>query len=109
MKIKIILKFLGTGYYDYYQAYVKIYDSQNNLLYQGSSFNGIIELCLKKGAYRIMVILGNQKIITTFYVNNHKKIIFNLNQTINDNLITFQLTDYNYRNLPIMKGEMFFG
>ena len=99
----ITLKFLGTGYGNCNQVDVKIYDKNNNLIYYGNSFNGIIKLCLKKNSvYLIKATSLNNVLITTFYVDNCEYFIFDLNYRI----ITFQLTDYNYDNLPIMKGEI---
>ena len=111
VKIEITLRFLGTGINNYYQVNVRIYDSNNNLVYCGKSYNGVVNLYLKKNCvYLIKARLLNTELITTFIVLNNKEIIFNMcNKVSNNNPITFLLTDYNYRNLPIMKGVIILG
>ena len=59
--------------------------------------------------FKIYAKLNNQIIITPVYILDQNIFIFNFNQVINKKSITFLLTDYNYDNLPIMKGEMLFG
>lgn len=106
--INVILKFLGTGCNYCHQAKVKIYDD-NNIIYNCFSYNGKIKANLKKGnVYKVEASLHNYKLVTSIFVCNQDIFIFNLNQ--NDiRTITFQLTDYNYNNLPIMKGEIMLG
>ena len=109
IKIKITFKILGTGFNNYYQADIKIYDD-NNLIYDGRTYNGKIMVYLNKNkVYSIYIRLFNTCLITSLYVLNQDLIIINLNQEVNNNLVTFLLTDYHYDNLPIMKGVMLIG
>lgn len=103
-QIKLI--FIGLGYNSINQAYIRIYDSNNNLVFNGITYNNELSLCLKKcNVYRLIAITSSIKLVTSFYVNSNYKYIFNLNG-INNNPITFKLTDFNYKNLPIERGEL---
>ena len=42
MVMKIQLRFIGTGINDLYQARVKIYDTNHNLIKDATTYNGII-------------------------------------------------------------------
>ena len=109
----IILKFIGTGINNNYQAIVRIYDKYNNLLYNKKTYNGKLNLSLKKNTvYKLVATSCDDIIKTSFYVtkyNNDYIFIFNRSIFNNSNLrtITFLLRDANYDNLPIEKGEMF--
>ncbi len=107
---KIKLKFLGTGYNDYFQATVKIYN-QNELLIKEKTYNGELTICIEENkVYKLNAVCMNEEINICFYVDNYRKeYTFIFNRYIKKNrLITFYLTDFNYENLPIMKGEMSF-
>ena len=109
IKINITLKFIGAGYQNYHQVYLKIFDNLNNLVYKNYTYSGKITLLLRKNnVYKIYAKLNNQLIITPIYILDQNTFVFNFNQLINKRFITFLLTDYNYDNLPIMKGEIFF-
>ena len=98
-KIKIILNGLG-----FYEAYIRIYDCNNNLVFKGETCNHEIELCLEEcNVYKIKVISNNIKLVTSFFVNYNN--IYKFSLISNDNTITFLLTDY-YYNLPIERGEL---
>ena len=109
---KIILNFIGTGYKDLYQAKVHIYDKNNRLIYNETTYNGQLILCLKpNNYYRVTARFYSEYIDTILYVNNYKSdyyLVFN-HSIINNNTshsVTFLLTDYYYDNLKIEKGEM---
>lgn len=113
--IKTILKFIGTGIEDNYQACVNIYDN-NNLLYERRTYNGKVIIDLRENKlYKIVATSINEIINTSIYVTkNNCKYIFKYNRSILQNYyssdlrtITFLLTDANYNNLPIEKGELF--
>ncbi|MBQ2639400.1 MAG: hypothetical protein IJF92_01355 [Bacilli bacterium] len=106
-KIKLI--FTGLGYNNRFQAYTKIYNSNNKLIYEGKTYNGELELCLKKNnCYRLEAISKDEIIDIWFYVNKTRKCyLFKFRRSIiENNPITFLLTDYYYSNLPIEKGEL---
>ena len=106
----IILKFLGTGLLDKYQAKVIVFD-KNKTYYCVSSYNGEIQLSLEKNkAYNIYATFMNQVISTAFYVTNQEIYIFYFNNIIHipKRIITFQLNDLYYK-IPIMKGEILLG
>ena len=109
---QIKIKFLGLGYNEFYQANVEIYDDNACLVYEGLTYNSIIEICLKKNKiYRLKAISSNEKINVYFYVSSVDTYIFAFNRSklnmIKDRIITFLLTDYHYDNLPIGKGELY--
>ena len=104
MNINMI--FIGTGYKDIYQAYIKIYDINNNLITECYTYNGCINICLNKNSYyKIIARLDNDILNGVIYTNQTLyKFIFN--RSYISNITTFILTDYNYYNLPIEKGEL---
>ena len=109
----IILKFIGTGYLNTNQAYVCIYDENNNYIYTDYTYNGKLKVCLKsKRIYRIIAKTKYGVLDKTFYVNGSDVYIFAFDYSYlkvsQQRLITFYLTDY-YYNLPISKGELNFG
>ena len=101
--IKVILKFLGTGYCNNYQANVKIFECNKEIV-NTKTYNGEICLLLKKNkVYRLKAKIFNQLIETNFYTNDNR-FIFNFNPNINRTII-LSLKDY-YYNIPIEKGEI---
>ena len=107
--MEIELKFFGLGINNNNQANVLIYDDLGNLIYDGQTYNGSLYICLNKNkAYRLIASICNEIIDTYFYVNNYKyNFYFNRSLLyLNNNSITLLLTDYNYKNLPIEKGEL---
>ena len=109
---KITLNFYGLGYGCCLQALVKIYDQYGKLVFNGKTYNGKIEVCLKSNnAYRVFAQSCGNFINTAFYVsNNYSNYSFYFNRVLqeNENTVTFLLTDY-YYNLPIKKGEIILG
>lgn len=100
-----ILRFIGTGYKNNYQAQIKIY-SNNKKIYEGTTYNGIIELDLKEGIYKIEAIFLNEKLITYVYITKKCKYTFIFTHAIyNTRTITISLVDL-YYNLPIERGEI---
>ena len=101
--ININIKFLNVGYNNYYQVKVKIFDENNNIVFEGITYNGCIDICLipyKK--YIIKAKFLNEEINQCFYVYNHNY-IFYFSNIYRRRTITFLLKDY-YYNLPIEKG-----
>ena len=98
------LRFIGTGYNNYYQAHIKIFNN-NELVYEGKTYNGKLNICLKEGAvYKIEVYFLNKEIYY-LYVSKNNIYTFILNHTLYKT-ITISLVDF-YYNLPIEKGEIF--
>lgn len=105
----VILKFYGVGIYNNYQAKVKIYDEYNNLIFCGYTYDGIINIKLNKyKTYNIEAYFLGETLKKTFYILNENIYDFKFNHIIykTNNYITFQLTDYYYKNLLIKKGEL---
>ena len=107
-EIKIII--LGTGINDSYQACITIYDSCGNIVYEGLTYNGYTCVRLNTCCGYCMIIKGCGFIKReVFFVDAHTP-CYSFNsikpeeQEISN--VTFQLTDFNYSNLPIMKGEI---
>ena len=108
---KILIKFLGLGIDDKYQACVRIYDICNNLICENKTYNGKLELCLEENKlYKLQAIFMGMEINKSFYVTNSNNVFsFTFNKLIITCLsrtVTFLLTDANYTNLPIEKGKM---
>ena len=105
-KIKLI--FYGLGYNNFNQAFISIYDSNNNLVSNGYTYNNEMMVCLKECAvYRMVALSNGKKLVTSFYVNNNCTYRFSFESSNEpDNSITFILTDSFYENLPIERGEL---
>ena len=103
----ICLKFFGLGILSSFQASVKIYDDMNNLVYQGTTFDGKLNICLNKCTkYKVIAKFLNQNLINTIYINKLDTYIFIFdNARLNNRLINFILTD-SYYNLPIERGNL---
>ena len=104
---EITIKIIGVGYNSLFQALVSVYDLNNNLIVKKETYNGVIKVVLEKNKiYKITAVLFNKRINTCFLVDSNNIYTFIFRR--NDNPITFRLTDYYYKNLPIMKGEIIF-
>ena len=83
-----------------------IYDEYNNLIFEGYTYNIILEINLYfNKIYKIEAIFLNERIQKTIYINNNIYVIpfstgFNISKS------SFLLTDYYYDNLPIERGEI---
>ena len=108
----IKLKFYGLGYNNNYQADILVYDINNNIVYEGKTYNSEIIICLEKNrVYKLVANSLGDIICTIFYIGNNCEYNFAFNRAINTNIrkdssITFLLTDYYYNNLPIERGEI---
>lgn len=108
---KLKLNFIGTGLKDKYQALVYIYDAYGNLVYKKKTYDGVLTLHLRKNhVYKLVATSCGDTIYSSFYTNK-SKYCFVFNRSIlrvnNARTITFLLTDFYYKNLPIEKGEMY--
>ncbi len=100
---KVIFKFIGLGFNNFHQAYIKVYDNNKNILYDTKTYNGKAMLCLKENESYLLIARVKNKVL--------KKVIF-INKKTNrfifsfyNRIITFLLRD-EYYNLPIKKGEL---
>ena len=81
---------------------ISIYDGCS-LIYK-NYYNGLINICLDKNkVYKIVINTSLRTFIYSFIASCHDRITFNIP---NNNIITFRLTDSNYLNLPIERGEL---
>ena len=111
---KVVLRFIGTGVGNKCQAYTRVYDKCGKIIFEGKTYDGYLTLYLEKNAvYRLFALSYGDAVINVFYVNNSdEKYIFYFRRSLRkyDNPypkpITFLLSDVNYYNLPIEKGEM---
>jgi len=108
---EIILKFIGLGIYDMYQADIIIYDINNNIVKCTKTYNASTKVCLKKYClYKVKATMKFAKLEKYIYISNNDiyYLVFNhayLNN--NQKVITFYLKDYFY-NLPIERGILNF-
>ena len=102
----VILKFLGVGYNDYYQADVIVYNKFGNSVFNGQTYNGEINILLNTNQlYLLKATFLNYCICKCFIVKDKCKYVFCFNNIL-PNTTTFLLTDYYYYNLPIETGEL---
>ncbi len=103
---KINIHFNGLGYQDIFQATIKVY-KDNKCIMIGKTYDGSIALELEENnLYYIKAISNNEIIKKNIYLSNKDLFLcFSFERAIN-NKITFYLTDSNYKNLKIMKGEI---
>lgn len=100
-----ILRFIGAGYNNTYQVKIKIYHN-NELIFEGITYNGKIEVCLKENEiYKIETCFLNKITSTYLYVRKKSIYTFILEHTLYKT-ITISLVDF-YYNLPIKRGEIF--
>ena len=107
-KIKVKIKIYGLGYMNNCQAHIKVYNSNNKLVFEGETYNGEIHVLLNAcSLYKIYINTCNEKLKTVFYTNQNEFALF-LNRSILNisRTITFLLKDYYYDNLPIERGEL---
>lgn len=104
----INLIFKGLGYNDINQAYVCIYDLDNNIISKSRTYNARLKVFLKCNCFYKIKAISNDKIINKiFYINDCDDYIFTFNDSVvNNNTITFRLTDKNYDNLLIWEGNL---
>lgn len=113
---KVILKFIGTGINNEYQAFVNIYDICGKMLYHEKTNYGKLVLFLEVNrVYHLVAISYGDVIQKSFYVMENKdeytfwfsRSIYKHNNPPGLKTITFLLNDANYDDLPIEEGEMF--
>ena len=105
---QVYLKFIGTGYKSNYQADVVITDN-NKVVCKSKTYNGLLKvsLCLNKVYLIKASCLGYTiKAIVIINDNDTYYFVFPYSYINNSKVFTFLLTDQNYKNLPIEKGEL---
>ena len=105
----ICLRFLGLGICDECQAYVKIIDCNNCIVYDGNTYSGELSVCLNTcSLYHLIAVSLDEKIDIYFYVDKCRNnyYFYFPRSIIIEKIITFQLMDLNYQNLMIEKGEI---
>ena len=104
---KIKLKFYGLGYSNINQALVYIYDMNNNLICECTTYNNVVDVCVNECSVYKLVAKSNYEVLSTyFYVNDSNEYFFSFESSIYARPITFLLTDYYYSNLRIERGEI---
>lgn len=105
----IQLRFYGLGYNNYYQACILIYDEKGKLVFSGKTYNGKLDICLKKDKiYKVVATICNETITNIIIANNNEYVLYFERGILNTNTnsITLNLTDYYYENLPIERGDL---
>ena len=103
MVMSIKLRFIGLGKDNKYQAFVKIYDDDNNLIFDNYTYDGyIIVNVVPNRVYRLVATFFSNTIITGFY-SNRCEYTYIFSHAIYNRPITLSIEDY-YYNLPIEKG-----
>lgn len=106
--IDVNIRFIGLGINDNYQALVKIYDSNNNIVFDSITYNGKINVVLNKYCtYKLDVHFFTEFITTYMYITKCNYIFIFNHSIYNKRTITFSLRDY-YYNLPIERGKIYY-
>lgn len=100
--IKIIFPELGLG--SLYQAQVYIRNKETDWSINTKTYNKELEICLKKNQAYYLYARSYLGIIELFFYVDCKRNKYYF--TFQSNIITFQVTDFYYKNLPIKKGEI---
>lgn len=105
---KIIIKIFGLGLGNEAQAILILKDDNNEILYEEKTYNGKAEFCLiPNRLYQLLIISKYNRKKIVFYVDNKRCCYcFNIFNDLIPKKVIFQLTDANYFNLPIEKGEL---
>ena len=95
-----VIKIIGMGYFDNYQATIDIYNSNNNLVISKKTINGECVVFLNKNqVYKINISSFRGNMIYYIFTNQSTFIFSYIYKKI------FILIDQFY-DLPIMKGEI---
>ena len=104
----VTIRLLGVGN-SLYQPEVYIYDESGSLVYSGYACNGMVQvmLCCNK-CYKVVAKSCLAQGIAIIYIGKPTVYSINLNCCcqIGRRIITFLLSDENYSNLPIEKGQV---
>lgn len=110
---KVNIKCILVDSINYINYYIWIYNNKNELIDEGFSNNG--NFCFNSFNNQIFKIIikpesSSCKICKYIYIDSKKdnKLCFKFKSKVkNKCLITINLTDQNYKGLPIEKGEIF--
>jgi len=104
----IKLKFIDAGINDSFQYDIKVFDINDKLLYEGTTYNG--EICLMltvNHCYKVFAKSCNHTICKSIYISSSRNTILLWSEKYKIiKPVTFILTDANYNNLCISKGEI---
>lgn len=100
--IKIIFPELGLG--SSYQAKVFMKEKETEWSIETKTYNKEIDICLKDNTVYYLYAISYLGIIELYFYVDCKRDKYYF-QFLN-NIITFQVTDFYYKNLPIKKGEI---
>ena len=109
---RVELIFFGLGVDNCYQANVKIYDG-DCLIINKQTFNGRLQVCLNTNKKYLLEAVSpfGRMIRCISILPNYDRYYFGfsnayISENRTSNVITLLLSDANYNNLPITKGEM---
>ena len=100
--IKIIFPELGLG--SNYQAQVYLMNKETDWSITTKTYNKELDLCLKENQAYYLYAKSYFGIIELFFYIDCKRDKYYFKFL--NNIITFQVTDFYYKNLPIKKGEI---
>ena len=99
---KIKIKIIGLGYKDINQAIIDIYKG-NKLIISNKTYNNELDVILDENkTYKLIATTFDKQVITSIFTNTDCYYV-NFNFL---NPVTFKLTDFYYKNLPIERGTL---
>ena len=103
----IIIHIIGLGLCDDLEANISIFNSSFDKIYEGRTLGGSVCVSLAvKNVYLLSVCSPRGCFQIVFYVDC-KRDCYCFSYPMN-RILTFRLTDANYDNLPIERGEIIF-
>lgn len=104
----VTIRLLGVGN-SIFQPEVVIYDGSGCIVYSGCAYNGMVQvmLCCDR-CYKVIARCCLAQTAAVIYIGKNDIYGINMNTCCqnDENLVTFTLSDANYSNLPIEKGEV---
>ncbi len=103
----ILIHIIGLGICDSFQADVSIFNSSFDKIFEGKTFDGNVLVSLETDCIYLVSVCSFRGVFQVVFYVDCKRNCYCFSYPMS-RVITFQLTDANYDNLPIERGEIIF-